>query len=368
MMKILRVSSDLYPYTVGGLGVHVHELSKAIAKKGHQMTVYSCVSNHTIRQGKTDGYEFYCYPPLLNIMGNSIALSMLISLLKKVKNYDLIHAHSHLFFSTNLAVLIKKITKTPLVVTNHGLISQTAPMTIQRLYLPTIAKWTFSNSDAVICYTTEMVKEMEQWKMPTDNVRVIHNGVDINVFKPYQKNKRDYDLLWIGRYVPGKGVEYLIETIYHLRKKFKDLRVLMIGNGPLKPVIERKVNDMDLTKNIQFLENISNDQLPSFYNNCKLFVLTSLEEGVPRTILEAMACGIPIVCSDLPQLQNLVNECGLLVEKKDVPGFVNAITTILQDQQLSQKFSKNAQDKVKEKYSWDDTVMKTLSLYEELIN
>ena len=367
MMKILRVSSDLYPYTIGGLGVHVHELSKSIANKGHQMTVYASANNIHTQQGVTDNYEFYNFQPLLKISGNSIAPSMLTTLLKKAKEFDLIHAHSHLFFSTNLTVFIKRLTKIPLIVTNHGLISQTVPMNLQRIYLPTVAKWTLQYSDAVICYTPEMVKEMGDWGIPTKNVRVIHNGVNVEVFKPLKKNKRDYDIIWVGRYVPGKGVGYLLEIVRELRKDFKDLKVLMIGNGPLKESIEKKAKEMDLMNNIKFLEKISNDELPSYYNNCKLFVLTSLEEGVPRTILEAMACGTPIVCTNLPQLQKLIDGCGILVEKKNILGFVDAISTIFQDQRLSEEFAQNGRRKIKENYSWDDTVTQTLSLYKEMI-
>lgn len=366
-MKILRVVSDIYPYSFGGLGIHAHELSKAIVNKGHKVTVFTCEKENKSNYGIVDGYELYNFKPFFHLFGNAIAPSMFFSLFNKIEDFDVIHAHSHLFFSTNLTTFINKFKKTPLVITNHGLVSQTAPISLQKIFLPTIAKWTFKNADAVICYTPEMKKEMENWGIPSDNVHVIHNGVDVEHFRPLDENK-EYDIIWIGRYVPGKGVEYLINSISKLRKEIKDLKVLMIGSGPLKKNIDKMVFQMDLTNSIHFIEKISNLDLPVFYNKSKVFVLTSLEEGVPRTLLEAMSCGLTVVCSDLPQLKRLVEECGILVPKKDVSYLVNVITNIINDYELVKKLGQNARNRVLKKYSWDDTVNKTLKLYEELIN
>ena len=81
-----------------------------------------------------------------------------------------------------------------------------------------------------------------------------------------------------------------------------------------------------------------------------------------------MSCGLPVVCSNLPQLRKIVQNCGLLVKKKDITGFASAIAMILKDEKLARKLGHNARTKVLEKYSWEDTVNKTIELYKELIN
>ena len=367
-MNILRVVSDLYPYSYGGLGVHVHELSKDIVQMGHKVTIFTCEKNPKSFHEFIDGYEVFRFKPMLNFLGNSITSSMILPLLNKMDAFDIVHAHSHLFFSTNITAFIRKLKKTPLIVTNHGFVSQSVPMNIQKIVLPRLAKWTYLNADAVICYTFEMKKEMENWGVSSDNVRIIHNGVNIDLFKPQNIDNKEYDIIWIGRYVPGKGLEFFVQSISDLTKDFKNIRVLMVGSGPLKKQIEKMTNDLGLTNHITFIEKISNNDLPFYYNKSKVFVLTSLEEGVPRTILEAMACGIPVVCSDLPQLKKIVDGCGILVQKKDISNFSKAIAKILYDKQLSEKLGINAHSKVKENYSWADTVRKTIRLYEELIN
>jgi glycosyltransferase involved in cell wall biosynthesis len=213
-----------------------------------------------------------------------------------------------------------------------------------------------------------MKREMENWGVSTHNVRVIHNGINVELFKPIPTIRKEYDLIWIGRYVPGKDAEFLINVIAELKKEMKTLKVLMIGSGPLKNSIEKKALNMDLGSTIHFIEKVSNDEIPLYLNKSRIFTLSSLEEGFPRTVLEAMACGLPVVCSYLPQLQDLVDDCGILVPTKDIAFFVNAVAKLLNDPDLAEKFGRNAHIKVHEKYSWDDTVNKTLQLYEEMRN
>lgn len=365
-MKILRVVSDLYPYSIGGLGVHVHELSKEIAKRGHQVTVFTCENHPKSYHNFVNGYNVYYFNTFINSWWFSAPPSMLISLFKKVNDFDIVHAHSHLFFSTHMAAFVRKFKKTPFIVTNHGFVSQRVPFTIQKIVLPIVAKWTYSNADAIICYTPEMKEEMENYGIRTENVRIIHNGVNTEFFRPLNNNDKKYDIIWVGRYVPGKGIEFLIQSLSELKKEFKNFKVLMIGSGPLKKSIEEMIIKRNLTNHITLIEKISNDDLVYYYNNSKLFVLTSIEEGVPRTILEAMACGLPVVCSDLPQLKTLIDGSGILVPKKDTISIANAIMKILNDNKFYEQLSKNARQKIITKYSWEDTVNKTIQLYEEL--
>jgi glycosyltransferase involved in cell wall biosynthesis len=95
--------------------------------------------------------------------------------------------------------------------------------------------------------------------------------------------------------------------------------------------------------------------------------LPSIEEGVPRTILEAMSCGLPIVCTKLPQLVSIVKCCGLLVPSKDAKTLADKISEILSDDELARKLGENGRKNVIVNYSWKDTVEKTTMLYDELI-
>jgi len=365
-MKILQVASDLYPYSVGGVGLHTHELSNCMARKGHEVEVIFNVKKNTQLLNSTN-YKLNPFKPGLKIFGNSVNILMFFLIFKKSKNIDIIHAHSHLFFSTVLATLAARLRKKPLVVTNHGLVSQTAPMWLQKIYLPTIGKWIFSRSNAVICYTNEMKDEMAQWNLPVTNVNIIHNGIDVNLFKPQNNIKKEYDILWIGRYTPGKDPNCLVDSLSILKKSHPEFKALLIGEGPLENEIKKKVSDLELEQNIEFKNRVNNDELPVIYNKSRLFTLTSLEEGVPRTILEAMSCGTPVVCTALPQLKKIISGCGILVQKKDTIGFSKAYQNLLEKTIEYVSLSKASREKAFKNYSWDDTVEKTLELYQKVI-
>lgn len=366
IVKILRVVSDLYPYVVGGLGIHAHEMSKYQSNLGHDVTVYT--SNNKNRVKKIDtNYEVIKFNNGLKIAGNSLLPGLFRALKNNKNSFDIMHAHSHLFFSTNQCAFIRKRNSTPLVITNHGLISQTVPMWMQDIYLPTMGKWTFQSADKIITYTDEGKSSMVKLGIDPEKIEVIHNGIDTELFSPNYEEKKRKQLLWVGRYIYGKGVEYLIKAFKIVSDQYDDLNLLMVGDGPLREDIEEQIKDLGLNKKINIKIFVPNVEIPDLYRNSDIFILPSLEEGVPRTILEAMSCEIPVVCTELPQLVDIVNECGILVPKKDHEALAEAILKILADDKLYIKLGKNGRKKIITGYSWEDTVKKTIKLYEKLI-
>ncbi|MEA3357197.1 MAG: glycosyltransferase family 4 protein, partial [Patescibacteria group bacterium] len=262
---------------------------------------------------------------------------------------------------------VRRIGSSPLVITNHGLKSQTVPMWLQKIYIPTVAKWTFKSADTIICYTEEEKTMLKQLGIDSDKIVVIHNGTDTNMFVPGGKEKNHTHILWIGRFTPGKGVEYLIDAFNTLIKDCPDVKLNMIGKGPLKEEIEQKIQDLDLCGSINIKEFVPNSDLPETYQSSDVFVLPSLDEGVPRTILEAMACGVPVVCTELPQLVKIVKGCGFVVPLRDSQAIAESIIKVISNRKMAHEFGETGRAKVVEKYSWVDTVKKTVRLYEELV-
>ncbi|MDD4498019.1 MAG: glycosyltransferase family 4 protein [Methanosarcinaceae archaeon] len=367
-MKILRVAADLYPSVVGGASLHVHEMSKRQAKLGHDITVYTAANDSEPTYESVSGYKVRRFKPLVKLLGNSIMFNMFFELLKNRHTYHIIHAHSHLYFSTNLCSLLKIIGSSPLVITNHGLNSQTAPKWFQDLYTATGARFTFAAADRILCYTEAEKKELLKLGINSQKIKVIHNGINTDLFVPAKKpcfeQKR---LLWIGRYANGKGVESLIEALSILKSRYPDISLTMVGRGPDKDKIVQKIQDLSLGENITLKDFVPNSEIVDLYHNSSVFVLPSLEEGVPRTILEAMACGVPVVCSSLPQLVDLVEGSGFLVPVKDPEALAEKISEILSDSTLAKKLGENGRINVVNNYSWEDTIQRTIKLYEGLV-
>jgi len=367
-LKILRVAPDIYPHMVGGFGIHIHEMSKEQVRLGNDVTVYTASEGVESAYRTADGYDVHNFKPLIKVLGNSIMPSMLFDLLNEQSDYDIVHAHSHLFFSTNLSAVARKLGSTPLVITNHGLNSQTAPKWFQNLYTATGARLTFAAADKILCYTETEKQELVDLGIKSEKIEVIHNGIDTDLFVPARESCFDkQNLLWVGRYAKGKGLDYLIDAFSILKKRHPDITLTMVGTGPDKDNITQKIRDLNLESNIIMKDFVPNSEIVDMYQNSSVFVLPSLEEGVPRTILEAMACGIPVVCSRLPQLVDIVDGCGMLVPVKDAQALADSVSKVLSDSSLAEKFRKNGRRNVVENHSWKDTVKKTVQLYKELI-
>ena len=368
-LKILRVAADLYPNVVGGVGLHAHEMSRMQVVMGHDVTVYTCgKSNGTISNEAELGYTSQVFKPMIKLLGNSITPDMFFELRNNRHSFDVIHAHSHLYFSTNLCALVNELGSSPLVVTNHGLNSQTAPKWFQDLYNLTGTRFTYSAADRIICYTDTEKKELISMGVKANKISVIHNGINTDHFVPAASPAYDKrELLWIGRYAKGKGVDYLIDAFSILKSRFPGIHLTMVGRGPDKDKIVEKIDRLKLTQDITLKDFIPNSEIVSLYQSSSIFVLPSLEEGVPRTILEAMACGIPVVCTRLPQLVDIVDGSGILVPLRDVDSLVQGISEILSDASIARILGENGRENVVENYSWTDTVQKTIQLYEELI-
>lgn len=354
---------------VGGFGIHIHEMSKEQVKLGHDVTVYTASEGVKSEYRADDGYYIRNFKPLIKILGNSIMPSMLFDLVQEQSDYDVVHAHSHLFFSTNLSAIARKLgSTTPLIITNHGLNSQTAPEWFQKLYTATGARLTFAAADKILCYTETEKQELVDLGIKSEKIEVIHNGIDTDLFVPAREPCFDKkNLLWVGRYAKGKGLDYLIYAFSILKKKHPDITLTLVGKGPEKDRISQKIHDLNLESSIIMKDFVPNSEIVSMYQNSSVFVLPSLEEGVPRTILEAMSCGIPVVCSRLPQLVDIVEGCGLLVPLKDSQALADSISKVLSDPSLAGEFRNNGRKNVVENHSWKDTVKKTVQLYKELI-
>jgi glycosyltransferase involved in cell wall biosynthesis len=315
-------------------------------------------------------YRVVRFPSYLTICGNSFAPGLIREIIKRKRAVDIIHAHSHLFFSTNICALARIFHSAPLVITNHGLISASAPAWLNTMYKNTFSKATFQIADHIICYTTIEKKNIEKLGIDPKKISVIHNGVDTTLFTPStsEKTADKKRILWVGRFVTGKGVEYLIDAFSRVLKKIPDTHLVLVGVGPEKPAIEDIIRKLQLQSSVTFIDYLENEELPRVYKNSDVFVLPSLMEGVPRTILEAMGCGVPVVTTNLPHLVGIIEGAGLVVPPKEPMLLSNAILTILEDASLAEKMGQRGRNRIEQEYSWEDTVGKVLALYESVID
>lgn len=367
--KVLRLSNDLYPDFIGGIAIHVHNLCNDMYKFGFNNTVL-VPARKGHGEGKISGYDIIYHKIFCSPFGNCFCPSMFITLMKTRNEYDLIHAHSHLFFSTIIASMVRRIGSPPLIITNHGIMSTSAPDWFNLLYMKTVGKWTLNSADKIISYT----EKEKSWLVSNlginnNKIVVISNGIDTELFSPKESHTCGRNtVLWNGRFVEGKGLKYLLHAVTKLMTLLPDLQVLLVGDGPQKGEIEELIHELNLEKNITIKCFVPYEDMADIYRYSSILVLPSFNEGVPRSMLEAMACGKPVIITELLHLIDIIKNAGLTFQRGNVSELAECIIKILGNDELKSELGKNGRDKVVKMYSWDVTVRKTIDLYDELIN
>jgi glycosyltransferase involved in cell wall biosynthesis len=367
-MKILHVASDLYPNVVGGVGIHVHEIATWQVVCGHVVSIFTINHNNSPPTENINGYSVRRFDRLLKLLGNSFSFQLVPALLNGYNQYDVVHAHSHLFFSTIVCSFIRLIRKKPLVVTSHGLFSASAPAWLNIVYTHLVSKQIFKIADQVVCLTEIEKNNLIQLGIKGTKISVIPNGVDTAIFSPpptpYRKISKQ--ILWVGRLVPGKGVDFLIDAFVIINKKHPDARLVLVGDGDLWDRVHQKISELDLTAHVYFIQELKHSELPDLYNASEIFVLPSLMEGMPLTLLEAMSCGIPIVITDFPHLKDLVDGSGIMIPPKNAERLADAINLLLEDEKFAHNLGSHGRWAIENGYTWENTSRKTLALYEKI--
>lgn len=367
-MKILRISSDLYPHVVGGIGLHAHLLSEKQSKEGHEITLFTCLPENSAIEQPTVPYTIINFGRKFQLFGNTFCLNMFWKLFRNRYCYDIIDAHSHLFISTNLAAVVRRLGSSPLVITNHGLRSQAVPAWFQEIYLKTIGRFTFNSADKIITFTEREKEDMISVGVKPEKIVIIPNGVDTEKFHPVvSPEPHPFTVIWVGRLAAGKGLKYAIIGFEKFLESVPVALMYVVGDGPYLDAAREYVVEKGLGESIIFTGRVENDEMISYYARSSVYLMTSMSEGMPRTLLEAMACGLPVVCTDIPQLVPIIEAGGIVIQKRDVVGVLEALVRLYRDANLSGGFGLSGRKKIVEGYSLSAMNVGTEKVYRELM-
>jgi glycosyltransferase involved in cell wall biosynthesis len=368
-MRILRVAQKVYPDVVGGGPYHVHAMSRDQAAMGHDVTVLT-VSDDDSKPCREErsGYTVVRRKPTVKVLGNEISGGV-AKFLAQADDYDVVHAHSHLYFSTNLAALKRRLGDTPLAITNHGLYSQTAPEWVFDAYLRTVGQSTFDSADVVFCYTDKDRKRVREFGVSTD-AEVVANGIDQTRFTPDGPesdlvNAGGPVVLFVGRLVDGKRPQDAVKAFAGVREEYPDAELYLCGEGPLRGELRTRAAELGVSEAVTFLGHVSYDEMPKVYRSADVLVLPSRAEGLPRTVLEAFAAETPAVTSDLEHVAPVVEKAGKTVPVGDVAGFEREIGRLFEDDERRQELGQNGRSTVADQFRWEDTVTETTRAIEQ---
>lgn len=269
---------------------------------------------------------------------------------------QIIHAYATL--PLMLGVVGKWILGAPLVLTFEG--TDYRRFKASRLLQSVVRKWV----DTVICVSSDIQKGASE-RLPGKRVLYVPTGVDSEIFSDSGMPRKE-QLVVVGRLVWQKGLEYLLDAVKLVVALKPDVRLLIVGDGPLRGEVEESIEAMGLSKNVTLTGVLPHSEITKLLNESRVFVLSSVSEGLPRALLEAMACGTPVVVTDVGDCALAAKDAGVVVAPRDSEALANAVLRILDDASLWRSASRRGRKKA-EQYTWEARSKTVLGEYERLL-
>jgi glycosyltransferase involved in cell wall biosynthesis len=200
---------------------------------------------------------------------------------------------------------------------------------------------------------TETKRYLVAKGVSADRVHVMSSKIDPRRFRPLPR-ERDYDLILTAQLITRKRVDLFLRIVSDLKARYPRIRAAILGTGPLRGELEDLAGSLGLGDRVKFLG--FHEHTECYYNRAKVFVLTSSAEGLSFAMLEAMACGLPVVVPAVGDLGDVVQNgvTGYLIEGADRDGFVAALGTLLDDEKLRDTIGNNARSTILHGYTVED--------------
>jgi glycosyltransferase involved in cell wall biosynthesis len=300
--------------------------------------------------------------------------------LEAIKSSDLIHAHGHPYLSSFIAARLAKKYSKPLVLTQHNTFIEYKNFwdTIERVNDLVIGKEALKEADKIIVVSNATRNYVLSLGADPEKIEVLHNGVDLDRFKPLTGTKDKIRnrlrisenaivVLTVRRLVYKNGIDTLIESAEIAIKKNPRLVFLVVGEGPDYEEVKAKMEQLGIGNKFRLIGFVSDEDLPFYYNVADFFVLPSKSgEGLPLVALEAMACALPVIATNVGGTSEIVTKEWGKVVPPDAPDSLAEAVLEFSQRELS-ALKKDLRAMIEQKYNWDKNVEKLAEIYEELI-
>ena len=381
--RLCIVTHTFLPH-VGGIERVVYEQSKRLLQRNYEPIV---VTNRieTPKNYVVDGINVQCYESLntgfrLGIPYSIPTITSLETFLKAVKSSKIVHAHGHPYLTSLIAAKLAKRYSKPFVLTQHNTFIEYDSIfdNIERLNDLAVGKETLKEADKIIAVSNATKNYVLSLGAKPEKVKVLHNGVDLVRFRPLAGKREEMRrklgisqnstvVLTVRRLVYKNGIDTLIESANIAVKKNTKIIFLVVGKGPDLNNVQMKINQLGIENNFRLTGFVKDEDLPLYYNAADFFVLPSKSgEGLPLVALEAMACGLPVIATNVGGISEiLMEDYGKLVPPNQPELLAKAVLEFSNIDLSSRK--KEIRAVMEEKYSWDKNVETLIEIYEELI-
>lgn len=378
-MKIAFVYDAVYPWIKGGAEKRIYEIGTRLAAGGDEVHLFGIKWWNGEDVIEYDGMMLHgvCPAQELYVNGRRSIREALVFSLKMVwhmfkEKVDVIDVSVFPYFSCFSIKFVSVIRRTPVVYTWHEVWGDHWYEYMGRMgvFGKLVERMVLVLSSNIVAVSEMTKKDLQSPGPDGKNISIIPNGVDLNKISTVALSDENCDVLFVGRLIREKNVDVLLEAVTLVRDDVPGVKCCIIGTGPEKEQLVGLAASHGLTYdgNVRFFDFMEYDEMIARMKSSKVLVLPSSREGFGMVVVEAFACGVPVLT--VAEAHNAAAElvdgaCGFVVEL-DARAIAGAVRELLGDEELRCRMGKAAIEAGRG-YEWDGIVHELRELYGELV-
>lgn len=383
-MPRICLVTHFFPPHMGGIEKVSYEQSKRLIEAGYKIDVLTSRVEGQKKYPK--GIQVFAYSSLNFAERFGVPYPILTAKAYKqfaqiIRKCDLVHAHGHVYMSSFIAGKLAKKYNKPFIVTQHNtwIDYKSWLNIIENLNDWTIGKSVLKHADCILTVSNETKKYVIRLGADTAKTSVMYNGVDINCFYSAKKEDKRKKLglpknrkivFSVRRLVYKNGLDTLIESAALVAKTNPNVLFVIAGKGPSRKIIEDRIKELGITDNIKLTGFVPDELLPVYYNAADYFVLPSASgEGLPLVLLEAMACGLPVLATKVGGTPEIIKHMknGVIVSPRNPTEMAEKLSKLLEENDLGNKIGTEAKKDIRTRFSWEENVRQLKEVYNHFL-
>jgi len=289
-------------------------------------------------------------------------LSQFVSVTQAGAQVDIIHANWIL--SGIITYLSSFIHRTPYIITIHG---SDLHAVLSNVLLRLIARAALQRAQRIIAVSRSISDQLHTLGIDRGKISIIPNGIDCTVFLPGEKSETP-TALFVGNLTQAKGIHNLVHSMPEALRKITELRLNIIGGGPLREEIADQCAALSLQDHVCILGHLPPNLVAEWMRKSHVLVLPSIREGFGVVLIEAMASGTPCIASAVGGIPDVISkDVGILVPPNDPSAIAHAIVELLHDPVKYMEISHRAREKAQRTYDWPQIAKKIMNLYQDIL-
>ena len=377
-MKILQIIHYFSPLHGGGSINVAYNLSKHLAERGHEVTIFTTdfeLDNEYIQS--LDGVRVVPFHCIANIGQMLISPKMKKQLKKEISDFDIIHMHNFRSYQNVVVHHYAKKYGVPYILQAHGsVLPFFQKQRLKKIFDIFFGYRILRDASKVIALTRTEAEQYKKMGVDEDKIEIVPNGVDLSEYenlpekgefrRKYSIREAEKIILYLGRIHKIKGIDLLVKAFADLVKELEDVRLVIVGpDDGFLSTLKGQIEDLNIGDKILLMGPLYEQDKLEAYVDADVYVLPSVYEIFGITVLEACACGTPVIVTDRCGIAGFVEKVGYVVEF-DKDQLRETIIKILSDEELGRRFCEGGKRLAKEKFSWDNVVKKVEKIYETM--